>query len=67
MIAHHSEEDAQFLFERARAVRERVFGKSVYLRGLIEISNYCANDCYYCGIRRSNETAEPSPMRFWYG
>ena len=32
LIAQHSEEDAQFLFERARAVRERVFGKSVYLR-----------------------------------
>lgn len=58
LIASHSEEDAQYLFERARVVRERYFGKSVYLRGLIEISNYCANDCYYCGIRRSNETAD---------
>ena len=42
LIASHSEEDAQFLFERARVVRERYFGKSVYLRGLIEISNFCA-------------------------
>ena len=58
MIAHYTEEDAQFLFERARVVRECHFGKAVYLRGLIEITNYCANDCYYCGIRRSNESAE---------
>ncbi len=58
LIAHHTEEEAQFLFARARTVRERVFGKSVYLRGLIEISNFCANDCYYCGIRRSNATAD---------
>lgn len=58
LIAQHSEEDARFLFERARAVRERFFGKSVYLRGLIEISNYCANDCYYCGIRRGNASVE---------
>ena len=43
-----------YLTERAFAVRNRVFGNTVYIRGLIEISNYCKNDCYYCGIRRSN-------------
>lgn len=58
LISRHTEEDAQFLFERARAVREQVFGKSVFLRGLIEITNYCTNDCYYCGIRHSNSSAE---------
>lgn len=40
--------------QRAKAVREQVFGKGVFIRGLIEVSNVCANDCYYCGIRRSN-------------
>ena len=30
------------------------FGNNIYIRGLIEISNYCHNDCFYCGIRRSN-------------
>lgn len=30
------------------------YGKGVYLRGLIELSNVCRNDCLYCGIRRSN-------------
>lgn len=46
------------LFARARAVREREYGKDVYVRGLIEFTNYCKNDCYYCGIRRSNKKAE---------
>ena len=47
-------EDSAFLFAKALVVRERVYGRSVYFRGLIELSNYCKNDCYYCGIRRSN-------------
>jgi len=39
-------------------VRQDVFGKDVYIRGLIEISSICKNDCYYCGIRCSNKNAE---------
>lgn len=34
------------------------FGNGIYVRGLIEISNFCRNDCSYCGIRRSNRSAE---------
>lgn len=49
---------AEYLFENARAVREREYGKDVYIRGLIECSNYCRNDCYYCGIRRGNRNAQ---------
>ncbi len=45
------------LYAAARAVREEYYGKDVYLRGLIEFTNYCRNDCYYCGIRRSNKAA----------
>ena len=45
---------AEFLFARAREVRHAHYGKDVYIRGLIEFTNYCKNDCYYCGIRRSN-------------
>lgn len=47
-----------YLFSAAREVRERVYGRDVFVRGLIEVSNYCKNDCYYCGIRRSNRCAE---------
>ena len=46
------------LAARARTVRERVYGKDVYLRGLIEFTNICKNDCKYCGIRRGNKNAE---------
>ncbi|MDE6950544.1 MAG: [FeFe] hydrogenase H-cluster radical SAM maturase HydE [Lachnospiraceae bacterium] len=42
------------LFRRAEAVRQEYYGKDVYIRGLIEFTNYCKNDCYYCGIRASN-------------
>jgi biotin synthase len=48
---------AEELFQRARAVQEKHYGKQVYIRGLIEFTNYCKNDCYYCGIRRSNQNA----------
>ena len=39
-------------------VRKAVYGTAVYVRGLIEISSYCKNDCLYCGIRRSNRLAQ---------
>ena len=45
------------LFAEADRVRRREYGDAVYLRGLIEISSYCKNDCYYCGIRRGNKDA----------
>ena len=47
----------EYLEARARAITDEFFGKSVYIRGLIEFSNYCRNDCYYCGIRCSNAKA----------
>ena len=46
------------LREAADEVRRSVFGDAVYLRGLIEFTNYCKNDCLYCGIRRSNKDLE---------
>lgn len=45
------------LFRQARAVREKAYGKAVFLRGLIELSSYCESDCYYCGLRKSNKNA----------
>jgi biotin synthase len=58
LLETHTPEDATHLFECARAVREQVYGKAVWLRGLIEFSSYCKNDCYYCGLRRGNTNAE---------
>jgi biotin synthase len=49
---------SEYLFEKARTVRIENYGYDVYIRGLIEFTNYCKNDCYYCGIRKSNHEAE---------
>jgi len=48
----------QYLFSKSRAAADRIFGKKIYMRGLIEFTNFCKNDCYYCGIRKSNHNAE---------
>ncbi|MDE5992447.1 MAG: [FeFe] hydrogenase H-cluster radical SAM maturase HydE [Oscillospiraceae bacterium] len=58
IISRHTPETDEYLFEKARAVREKIYGKDVYMRGLIEFTNYCKNDCLYCGIRRSAKGAE---------
>lgn len=52
-----TKEEEDFLYENARQVREGVYGKEVYIRGLIEFTNYCRNDCVYCGIRASNNAS----------
>lgn len=46
------------LYRRARATAGKYYGKEIYLRGLIEFTNYCKNNCYYCGIRCGNEKAQ---------
>ena len=50
------------LYERARAraqaLRDEHYGRRVFLRGLIEFTSYCKNNCYYCGLRRDNKNAE---------
>lgn len=54
LISNRTEDAARLLSKKARNVREAVYGKSVFIRGLIEVSSYCKNDCLYCGLRRSN-------------
>ena len=58
LITERNEETALFLRNEARVLCERIYGRFVYIRGLIEFTNYCKNDCYYCGIRRGNREAE---------
>ena len=50
--------EIEALFAQARKVRETHYGKGVFFRGLIEFTNYCKNDCYYCGLRCSNKNLE---------
>jgi len=45
------------LFALAQQAAQKSFGRQIFVRGLIEFTNYCKNDCYYCGIRRSNKNA----------
>ena len=57
LIKGRTPELAQYIFEKARKIRQAYYDTDVYIRGLIEFTNYCKNDCYYCGIRRSNSKA----------
>lgn len=58
LLKINKEEDIRYLNKKAKNVRDNIYGKKIFIRGLIEISNYCKNDCYYCGIRRSNNKAQ---------
>ena len=58
LLGEATVEEVEVLYKNARAVADEVYGTRVFKRGLIEFSNYCKNDCYYCGIRRSNTCAQ---------
>ncbi|MBR5270582.1 MAG: [Clostridia bacterium] len=47
--------EQEYLFKRAMERRYEYYGRDVYIRGLIEFTNYCKNNCYYCGIRCDNK------------
>ena len=57
LISQRTPEVAEEAAVRARALRDERYGNKVYTRGLIEFTNYCKNDCLYCGIRKSNTSA----------
>jgi biotin synthase len=58
LIACSTGSDRQYARRRAVAVAHEHFGNRVFVRGLIEFSNHCRQDCLYCGIRKSNRDAE---------
>lgn len=58
LIAGRTDAIAEYAASRAVEVRHMHYGRDVYIRGLIEVGNVCRNDCYYCGIRRSNHNCE---------
>lgn len=55
LLDNRDEALSHYLFSRSRKKAQEKFGNGIYVRGLIEISNYCQNNCYYCGIRRGNK------------
>lgn len=58
LVENINEETAQYARQKAVAVRKKIYGNTVFVRGLIEISNICKNDCLYCGIRKSNKECQ---------
>ncbi len=58
IISNFKEEHLDYLRDKAYKAKLENFGDKIYIRGLIEISNFCKNDCLYCGIRKSNLCAE---------
>src|SRR5699024_7910711 len=57
LLEGRSKERRTQLAKRASDLRDRIYGKRIFIRGLIEFTNYCKNDCNDCGIRRSNKNA----------
>ncbi|MBQ7522278.1 MAG: [Clostridia bacterium] len=54
LIDNRTPQTSEYLFSLADKRRREYYGEDVFIRGLIEFTNYCKNDCYYCGIRKSN-------------
>lgn len=54
LLESFTDQDRQYSAELARKISTSIFGNKIYIRGLVEISNICRNDCFYCGIRCSN-------------
>ncbi len=58
LIVNRNKEYAEILAEKAFSAKQRIYGDTIFIRGLVEISSFCKNDCIYCGIRRSNKKCE---------
>lgn len=54
LLSTYSYQDFNYAKKRANKITKQIFSNKIYIRGLIEISSYCKNDCYYCGLRKSN-------------
>lgn len=58
LIKNRNDETQELLKKYAVEKRQKIYQNHVFIRGLIEISNICKNDCYYCGIRKSNKNCD---------
>ncbi len=57
LIQNKNKETEEYLFSKARETAILHYGKDIYIRGITEFTNYCKNNCHYCGIRLSNFNA----------
>ena len=62
LLSISDQDELQALYEVAYFLKEQYVGRIAYFRGIIECSNLCMKDCYYCGIRRSNTEIERFQM-----
>lgn len=58
LLENRNEDTVHLLAEKAVSARVEHYGHDVYVRGLVEFTNFCRNNCYYCGIRAGNKCAE---------
>lgn len=58
LLDTYTEEDRLYAASLAREVTDRVYGKDIFIRGIVEFSNICRNNCYYCGLRAGNDKLE---------
>jgi biotin synthase len=63
ILGIQSKDEQRLLFEKAYEVKERYIGNKAHFRGIVEFSNICMKDCYYCGIRRSKPDVERFMMK----
>jgi len=60
--SRYSGADRIYAAELARSIAETQFGRNIFIRGIVEFSNHCGNDCFYCGIRKSNQLVQRYSM-----
>ena len=58
LLSSLNADEREYLRSKAQEVAVAHYGKGVFVRALLEISSYCKNNCYYCGIRASNRSAQ---------
>ncbi|MDZ4121756.1 MAG: [FeFe] hydrogenase H-cluster radical SAM maturase HydE, partial [Candidatus Cloacimonadaceae bacterium] len=64
LLSLSNAEEIEQLYKRAYEVKKQYVGTVVYFRGIIELSNICTKNCYYCGIRRENSNVNRYLMEY---
>ena len=58
LLNNFTDDDREYAAKIAREIAIKNFGNKIFIRGLIEISSFCKNDCLYCGLRKGNKNAK---------